>query len=55
MTVAELISKLQQLPQHAVVVRQGDEHREDERYVQQVEYRDQLMLGMLCAPSVMIK
>jgi hypothetical protein len=55
MTVAELISKLQQMPQHAVLVRKGDERRLDERYVQQVEYRDQLMLGILCAPSVMIQ
>ena len=55
MTVAQLIAQLQQLPPDAVVVREGDEYKHDEKYVQEVVYRNRLVLGMLCAPSVMIK
>jgi hypothetical protein len=55
MTVAELIQLLQKMPQDAVVVRQGDEYKDDERYLVEVKHRPQLVLGMLCAPSVILR
>lgn len=45
MTVAELIKQLQKLPQDALVMHQGGEHREDYRYIRNIDYEQRGHLG----------
>lgn len=55
MTVADLIKQLSLIPPDAVVVRQGDEYKDDERFITLVQYRKDPQLGMLCANSVILR